>query len=94
MDRSSIENRKRCASSLRRCYITEALANGLTRGLDLTWDGGHDFPNVFADPHVAEFHARGKVVRESVAERAVADSWQTDDGLRVIRRAVEELLKT
>ena len=94
VDRKSIENRKRCARTLRRCFITVAVASGLTRDLELTWDGGHDFPNVFADPHTAEFHARGKVVRASMTEGAILSAWRTDDSIGVIRLAVEELLKT
>jgi hypothetical protein len=93
MDKKSIENRKRCANTLRRFFITEAVAQGLTRHLELTWDGGHQFPNVFDDLHVAEFHARGKVVRESITEGAIIAAWRTDDSLGVIRRAVAELLK-
>jgi hypothetical protein len=93
MDKKSIENRKRCASSMRHRYITVAVASGLTRDLELTWDGGHDFPNVFTDPHIAEFHARGKIVRERIPEGAIVSAWQTDDSLSIIRRAVDELLK-
>ena len=91
-DQSSIENRKRCASNVRRCFITVAVASGLRRDLELTWDGGHEFPNVFTDPHVAEFHGRGRVVRETIAEGTIIGSWRTDDSLSIIRRAVEKLL--
>ena len=65
----------------------------LTRDLDLTWDGGHDFPSSFAGLHVAEFHARGKIVRQTITEDAIVDSWRTDaESLAAIRRAVKELL--
>ncbi len=93
MDKKSIQNRKRCATSLRRCFIMEAVASGLTRDLELTWDGGHDFPNVYTDPHIAEFHARGKIIRQTIAEGTINGVWQSDDSLRVIRRVVQELLK-
>jgi len=93
MDKKSIENRKRCAINLRRCFITEAVASGLTRQLELTWDGGHQFPNVFDDLHVAEFHARGRIVRQPITEGAIIAAWRTDDSLGIIRRAVEDLLK-
>jgi len=93
MDKKSIENRKRCANTLRRFFITEAVAQGLTRHLELTWDGGHQFPNVFADLHVAEFHASGRIVRESITEGSIIAAWRTDDSLSIIRRAVAELLK-
>ena len=94
MDRKSIESRKRCAKTLHRCFITVAVASGLTRDLELTWDGGHDFPNVFTDPHIAEFHARGKIVRAPMTEKEIMSAWRSDESLRVIRLAVEELLKT
>jgi hypothetical protein len=93
VDQRTIDNRKRCASSLRRFFITLAGASGLTRNLELTWDGGRSFPNTFTDPHVAEFHARGVVVRQPITEVAIFGSWKTDDTLDIIRRAVEELLK-
>jgi hypothetical protein len=93
MDKKSIENRKRCAGNLLRRYITVAVASGLTRDLELTWDGGHDFPNVFVERHVAEFHARGRIVREPIPEGALVSAWRTDDSLSIIRRAVDELLK-
>jgi hypothetical protein len=85
--------RKRCAVTWRRRFLTEAVVRGLTRDLDLTWDGGREFPNSLAGIHVAEFHARGKIVRETVTEHAVIDFWRADaESLNAIRRAVEELL--
>jgi hypothetical protein len=93
MDKKSIENRKRCANTLRRFFFTEAVAQGLTRHLELTWDGGHQFPNVFDDLHVAEFHASGRIVRDSISEGAIIFAWRTDESLSIIRRAVVELLK-
>ena len=86
-------NRMRCAVTWRRRFVTEAIVRGLTRDLELTWDGGRDFPSSLAGLHIAEFHARGKIVRETITENAVVDFWRTDDeSLNAIRRAVEELL--
>lgn len=93
MDQNSIENRKRCANTLRRHYITVAVASGLTRDLKLTWDGGHDSPSLFAKVHVAEFHARGRIIRESIPGETIASAWRTDDSLSIVRRVVDELLK-
>ena len=92
MDQNRLENRKRCAGNVRRCFIAIAVASGLTRDLELTWDGGHEFPNVFTDPHLAEFHARGVVIREPITDVAILGSWRTDEVLSIIRRAVEALL--
>jgi len=91
--RPPTRDRKRCAATWRLRFITEAMVHGLTRDLDLTWDGGHDFPSSFAGLHVAEFHARGKIVRQTITEDAIVDSWRTDaESLAAIRRAVKELL--
>ena len=93
MDKKLIENRKRCANNLFRRYMTVAIASGLTRDLELTWDGGHAFPNGFVELHVAEFHARGRIVREPIPEVALVSAWRTDESLSIICRAVDELLK-
>ena len=89
----STENRQLRTNYLRRCFITIAVASGVTRDLNLTWDGGHDTPRTMVDPHIAEFHASGRVVRESITEDAIAACWKSDEGLRIVQRAVEELLK-
>ena len=91
--RLAARDRKRCAVTWRRRFITEAIVRGLTRDLELTWDGGRNFPSSLAGLHVAEFHARGKIVRETITENSVVYFWRTDaEGLNAIRRAVEELL--
>lgn len=91
--RPPTRDRKRCAATWRLRFITEAIVHGLTRDLDLTWDGGHDFPSSFPGVHIAEFRARGKIVRQTISEDAIVDSWRTDaESLAAIRRAVKELL--
>lgn len=85
-------DRKRCVAAWRRRFFTEAVFHGLVRDLDLTWDGGHPLPSAFANLHVVEFHACGRIVRETVQTSAVSDFWRTDaESLGTIRRAVETL---
>ena len=90
--RMAARDRQRCAAAWRRRFFTEAVFHGLVRDLDLTWDGGHPLPSAFAHLHVVEFHARGRIVRETVGESAVTDFWRTDtECVSAIRRAVEAL---
>ena len=92
--RPVLKDRKRHAETWRMQFIIEAIGQGLTRDLRLTWDGGRDLPSAFADLHVAAFHARGKTVRESITEAAIGSAWHMDDeSLTVIPRVVAELLK-
>ena len=72
--------------------FVEAAFHGLIRDVDLTWDGGHALPRACEGLHVVEFHARGKIVRETVQESAVTDFWRTDaECITAIRRAVHAL---
>lgn len=90
--RMAARDRKRCAAAWRRRFFTEAVFHGLVRDLDLTWDGGRALPNAFVQAHVVEFHARGKIVRETVDDSAVTDFWRTDaECVTAIRRAVQAL---
>jgi len=91
--RMAARDRKRCAAAWRRRFFTEAAFHGLIRDIDLTWDGGEALPRSFVGLHVVEFHARGKIVRDTVQESAVTDFWRTDaECITAIRRAVHALM--